>query len=396
MPRRGPERLPMSSPEGSTVTFRRVPADIRRVATERFARKLQAEVTKGRPFDCLIAGDAELRRLNREFRGRDYATDVLSFPVAPPTKKSPSAKTGGGTLGDVAISLPRARAQARQFGHSTEREIRIIMLHGGIRPFHRARNPHPHAPRRPASAGHGPRDRFRPDGARRKALARAIGIAERADRAGGVMIAALAIATIAAIPLLALVTFVQLLYLESLRLRPRDLPSLEFFKDTLEDKLGLKTEDGAGAFSLIKHTLLALLGVFSLAWFANGEPYTWSHFWQAALAAWLTMSVASYAVPQLLYRRTRAQWLMPLAPLLRAMAWTARPCGAALGFFQSLIELANPGPEPEEAPTSAESIEALISAGAEEGLIEEQDRELMQSVVEFGDRKSTRLNSSHA
>lgn len=120
----------MSSPEGSTVTFRRVPADIRRVATERFARKLQAEATKGRPFDCLIAGDAELRRLNREFRGRDYATDVLSFPVAPPTKKSPSAKTGGGTLGDVAISLPRARAQARQFGHSTEREIRILMLHG--------------------------------------------------------------------------------------------------------------------------------------------------------------------------------------------------------------------------------------------------------------------------
>jgi CBS domain containing-hemolysin-like protein len=200
------------------------------------------------------------------------------------------------------------------------------------------------------------------------------------------MITALAIATIAAIPLLALVTFVQLLYLESLRLRPRDLPSLEFFKDTLEDKLGLKTEDGAGAFSLIKHTLLALLGVFYLAWFVNDEPCTWSHFWQAALAAWLTMAVASYAVPQLLYRRTRAQWLMPLAPLLRALAWTVRPCVALLGFFQSLIELANPSPEPEEAPTSAESIEALISAGAEEGLIEEQDRELMQSVVEFGDK----------
>jgi probable rRNA maturation factor len=112
----------MSPPEGSTVTFRRVPADIRRVATERFARKLQAEVTKGRPFDCLITGEAELRRLNREFRGRDYATDVLSFPVAPPAKTA--------TLGDMAISLPRARAQARQFGHSTECEIRILMLHG--------------------------------------------------------------------------------------------------------------------------------------------------------------------------------------------------------------------------------------------------------------------------
>ena len=53
----------------------------------------------------------------------------------------------------------------------------------------------------------------------------------------------------------------QLLYLESLRLRTRDLPSLKFFKETLEDKLGLKTEQGAGCFSLIKHTLLVLLGI---------------------------------------------------------------------------------------------------------------------------------------
>ena len=48
------------------------------------------------------------------------------------------------------------------------------------------------------------------------------------------------------IPLLALTTFVQVLYLESLRLRTRDLPSLKFFKETLEDRIGLKTEDGAG------------------------------------------------------------------------------------------------------------------------------------------------------
>ena len=47
------------------------------------------------------------------------------------------------------------------------------------------------------------------------------------------MMTAIVIATLAAIPALALVSFVQLLYLESLRLRPRDLPSLDFFKDTL-------------------------------------------------------------------------------------------------------------------------------------------------------------------
>jgi probable rRNA maturation factor len=110
----------MSAPEGSTVAFRRVsPQEVRPRAIQVFARKLQNQVAKGRAFDCLLTGDAELRKLNKSFRGKDYPTDVLSFPSG-----------GAGSLGDIAISLQRARAQARQFGHSTETEIRILMLHG--------------------------------------------------------------------------------------------------------------------------------------------------------------------------------------------------------------------------------------------------------------------------
>ena len=59
--------------------------------------------------------------------------------------------------------------------------------------------------------------------------------------------------------LLGLVTFVQLLYLESLRLRTRDLPAIKFFRETLEDKIGFETEDGAGSFSVVKHTAILLL-----------------------------------------------------------------------------------------------------------------------------------------
>jgi putative hemolysin len=188
-----------------------------------------------------------------------------------------------------------------------------------------------------------------------------------------------------ATPLLALVTFVQLLYLESLRLRTRDLPSLRFFKETLEDRIGLKTEDGAGSFSLIKHTLLVLLGVLYLAWFADSDAWNASVFWEAALAVWLTMLVAAYAVPQAVYRRTSAGWLLKLVPLLRALALLARPFVVLLGFLQSLMDLTDDAPPDEEPPTPAENIEALISAGTEEGLIEERDRELIQSVVEFGD-----------
>lgn len=63
-----------------------------------------------------------------------------------------------------------------------------------------------------------------------------------------------------------------------------------------------------------------------------------------------------------------------------------KPMVALLVFFHSLIDLADEKPGSEEPPTSAENIEALISAGTEEGLIQEDDRKLIQSVVEFGDK----------
>ena len=197
---------------------------------------------------------------------------------------------------------------------------------------------------------------------------------------------AVLLAAIVATPLLGLVTCAQLLYLESLRLRTRDLPSLQFFKETLQDKLGLKTEQGADAFSLVKHTLLVLLGIFYFASFTDGQPWDPEVFWQAVLTVFAAMVLVSYALPQLLYRRTSARWLLPFVPMLRALAWIARPLVALLSFFQSLVELSDNPATREDEPTPAENIDALISAGTEEGLIEEEDRELIQSVVEFGDK----------
>ncbi len=111
----------MSSNDGSTVTLRRAAADLRPRALAAFARRLQRDVAKGRSFACLVTGDAEMRRLNRDFRGLDYPTDVLSFPAAPPARDG---------LGDIAISAARARAQAHEFGHTPEQEVRLLMLHG--------------------------------------------------------------------------------------------------------------------------------------------------------------------------------------------------------------------------------------------------------------------------
>jgi probable rRNA maturation factor len=101
------------------ITYRRPPATLKRTRIEKFARLVREQVALGREFHCLVTGDAELKSLNLRFRGKDSATDVLSFPSG---EKKP--------LGDVAISLGRARTQARDRGHAIESEVCILLLHG--------------------------------------------------------------------------------------------------------------------------------------------------------------------------------------------------------------------------------------------------------------------------
>jgi CBS domain containing-hemolysin-like protein len=184
---------------------------------------------------------------------------------------------------------------------------------------------------------------------------------------------------------LALASSVQLLYLESQRLRTRDLPSLAFFKAIVQEKIGLETEQGALSFSLLKHSTLAVLGVLVLADLLT-RPLNVMVFLEACFFSVLLMLAAGYAVPQIFYRRSSGGWLVPIVPLLRALALTMKPATAVFLFFYSLMDIADENQGAEEAATPAENIEALIEAGTEEGLIHEEDRKLIQSVVEFGDK----------
>lgn len=83
-----------------------------------------AVAPQARSLGVRFSGDREVRRLNRTYRGKDQTTDVLSFPG------DLSATSADGHLGDILISVPVARLQAAAAGHSTEREIKILLLHG--------------------------------------------------------------------------------------------------------------------------------------------------------------------------------------------------------------------------------------------------------------------------
>jgi putative hemolysin len=195
------------------------------------------------------------------------------------------------------------------------------------------------------------------------------------------MIVLFVVAAAAAAVIVMLVTSVQLLYLESLRIRARELPSMQFFKETLEAKIGLDTERGAFSFSLVKHLCLGILGCLILAITIGNAP-----LWEAMTAAILITSgatiVCAYIVPQLVYRKSSGQGLLHLVPFFRLLELLVRPLIWGLEFLQSLFELGSPRQQHEE-PRPEEHIEALISAGEEEGIIEEGDRELIQSVVAF-------------
>ena len=74
-------------------------------------------------FSVLLTGDERLRALNLQFRGKDKATDVLSFPALPQA-------ANGGQGGDLAISLETASVQAAAYGHTLQMEVKILILHG--------------------------------------------------------------------------------------------------------------------------------------------------------------------------------------------------------------------------------------------------------------------------
>jgi probable rRNA maturation factor len=102
------------------LVFLRSPRALARRRLAASASEIRQTVAGGRGFLCLVTDDRELRRLNRRFLGHNEPTDVLSFPEPGPD----------GFLGEMAISVDRARDQARACGHSLEQEVRILMLHG--------------------------------------------------------------------------------------------------------------------------------------------------------------------------------------------------------------------------------------------------------------------------
>jgi probable rRNA maturation factor len=91
-------------------------------ALARFLAAAQAAVRLKGQVTVLLTTDAAIRKLNREFRGKNKATDVLSFPA--------EGVGAEGMAGDLAISVTTSMTQAAEQGHSLAVEIKVLVLHG--------------------------------------------------------------------------------------------------------------------------------------------------------------------------------------------------------------------------------------------------------------------------
>lgn len=110
-----------------TIVNRQRTRRISTLALERLLHRLAERVPAGPATSmavCLVS-DRAMEQYNRDFRGKDQTTDVLSFPG-----ENEPLPEGGRHLGDVVISVPRAVEQARDLGHSPERELKILLIHG--------------------------------------------------------------------------------------------------------------------------------------------------------------------------------------------------------------------------------------------------------------------------
>lgn len=182
-------------------------------------------------------------------------------------------------------------------------------------------------------------------------------------------------------------SLLQSLYLESQRLRTRESKALDYFKETLQEAIGSDPDRELLAFSVVKHTLMALQGVVLLTMFLIGTERMGEAVLTASLSTLALMVVTTQLLPQLLYRKTECKWLMAWVPAAKILLILTKPVTALLLFLLSLFDLGTPDTAAQDEPSSAEQMEALIDQSAEEGIIEEEDRKLLQSAASFSEKQ---------
>ncbi len=186
--------------------------------------------------------------------------------------------------------------------------------------------------------------------------------------------------------LLTLVSYVEQLYTESGKFLSREFQeNIDAFEKLVEPRLTSASRRAFLAIAVLAQLCTAAIALLIGYLVFQDQKWIAPEIAQAVVGIILVVIVCNRWLPYALFTRTRGDWLVAFTPLLKLFIYLMLPVTVVLGFGLSVAALAEPH-EPEEPEHPSEAVDALIEAGREEGILEESDRQLIQSVVEFGDK----------
>jgi len=191
------------------------------------------------------------------------------------------------------------------------------------------------------------------------------------------------LALVLLIALLTLVSYVDRVYQEIGKFLSRDFQdNIDSFEQIVEPRLGVGRERAALSMAIL--TQLTMASIAMIVGFTVFRERAWDIYavLEAGLTLILIIIIFNRLLPFVFFSRTSGRWLAHFALPLRLLIYLILPITLVLGFCQSVAALTRE--HGDQAPeTPAEAVDALIEAGQEEGILQEGDRDLIQSVVEF-------------
>jgi len=185
------------------------------------------------------------------------------------------------------------------------------------------------------------------------------------------------------IGLLTLVSYVDRVYQEAGKFLSREFQdNIDVFEQQIEPKLGIPRSQASLAMAVLVQLTTAVIALLIGYLLFSNPDWGVYELLQAAIVVLLIVIVCNRFLPFVFFSRTKGEWLIRWTFFLRLLIYLVRPVTLILGFLRSVASLTQTNTT-EEPETSAEAVDALIEAGQEEGIIQEGDRDLIQSVVEF-------------
>ena len=184
--------------------------------------------------------------------------------------------------------------------------------------------------------------------------------------------------------LLTLVSYVDRLYHEMGKFLSREFEeNIQAYEQLVEPRLGLTRERASLSMAMLTQISMASIGVLIGYLLFIEQRWVALDLVQAAVSLVFIIVIFNRLLPHIFFVRTKGKWLARFVPVLRALIYLSMPASILLGFALSVASLSKEHAEKEPEHPS-EAVDAFIEAGQEEGILEETDRDLIQSVVEFG------------